>query len=73
MLTICVEPFRALPLSYNLITLAAGAAGLTPTAKMTVADWRGPGAAHLRRILMPGTIVASLVNNRSYSMLQAGS
>ena len=51
-LTICAEQALGLDLSHNVITLAAGAAGLLPTMLAAASDWRSPDHPALRRSLL---------------------
>ena len=71
-LAICVEQAFALPLSHNVVTLTAGAAGLVPTFAVAAADWRSPDSTPTRRALLIGTLVASLANFVSYALVQLG-
>lgn len=71
-LTICVEQAFDLALSHNTVTLSAGAAGLVPTILLAMNDWRSIDATTARRTLLVGTILASLVNFVSYTLVQLG-
>ncbi len=71
-LTICVEQAFALALSHNIVTLSAGAAGLVPTTLLAVTDWRSVDTTTTRRVLLLGTILASLANFVSYALVQLG-
>lgn len=71
-LTICVEQAFDLAWSHNTITLSAGAAGLVPTMLLALCDWRSSDSTAARRVFLVGTILASLVNFVSYTLVQLG-
>ena len=71
-LAICVEQAFAIPLPHGVITLAAGAAGLVPTAVVAVVDWRSSDGKTIRRALLLVMLIASLVNFVSYAFVQNG-
>ncbi|MDF1838058.1 MAG: hypothetical protein P1V35_09335 [Planctomycetota bacterium] len=70
---LCMEQAFRLDLSHHRITLTAGAAGLIPTVLVAVIDWRDSNVTLARKLWLSGTLLASLVNYVSYSMVQWGS
>ncbi|MFK7740533.1 MAG: hypothetical protein AB8H80_09420 [Planctomycetota bacterium] len=68
---IAVEQAWALPLPHGTATLAAGMAGLAPTAVVMQHDWRF-GGSRLRRVVSLLVLAAVGTNFVSYAMVQAG-
>ncbi|MCA8974135.1 MAG: hypothetical protein KDC98_05405 [Planctomycetes bacterium] len=69
--TICVEQGLQLALPHGPLTLAAGAAGLLPTALAMSGDWR-EGRTWLMRPLLGTFLVAALANLIGYAIVQLG-